>query len=168
MWHGLARHPEGGSRPLMVGVVEHVEFGIVGATRTFISTDGTAKAAFRRPRLFLGVVAGGAVRLGIAHSDVELVVGEGIESTLSYMQLHRLPGWAALSAGGIKNLSLPPEAHRVVIAADNDANGIGWAGALAAARRWVFEGRQVRIDMPPITGSDWNNVLLWRGLHRAA
>jgi len=82
--------------------------------------------------------------------------------------LFGLPGWAALSAGGIKNLLLPPEARRVVIAADNDANGIGWKGALTAARRWSFEGRQVRIDMPPVPGIDWNNVLLSGGLSHAA
>ena len=79
------------------------------------------------------------------------------------MQLLRLPGWAALSASGIRNLILPPEARRVVIAADNDENGVGWKGALVAARRWAFEGRQVRIDMPPTPDTDWNDVLLLAG-----
>ena len=30
------------------------------------------------------------------------------------------PGWAALSAGGIESLILPPEARKVLIAADHD------------------------------------------------
>ena len=162
MWHGMANHPEGGQRPLMVGVIEHVKLGIIGATRTFLATDGSQKAAFNKPRLFLGLAAGGAVRLGTPHPRIELVVGEGIESTLSYMQMHSLPGWAALSACGIKNLILPPEVRRVVIAADNDGNGIGSRGALAAARRWGGEMRQVRIDMPPELGTDWNDVLTAR------
>ena len=168
MWHGLMRHPEGGQRPLMIGVIEHVELGIIGATRTFLAADGSQKASFRKPRLFLGVASGGAVRLGAVNPRVELVVGEGIESTLSYMQLYGLPGWAALSANGIKNLVLPPEARRIVIAADNDRNGTGWKAAVAAARKWVFEGRRVRIDMPPIIGTDWNDVLLSRGVGHAA
>jgi hypothetical protein len=168
MWHGLAHHREGGTRPLMVGVIEHVELDIIGATRTFLSVDGSQKAAFRKPRLFLGVAGGGAVRLGTVTPRIDLVIGEGIESTLSYMQLYGLPGWAVLSANGIKNLVLPPEARRIVIAADNDRNGTGWKAAVAAARKWVFEGRRVRIDMPPIIGIDWNDVLLSRGLGHVA
>jgi hypothetical protein len=167
-WHGMTRHPEGGSRPVMVGLVEHVERGAIGASRTFIAIDGSSKATFRAPRMFVGLVAGGAVRLGSPQPGIELVVGEGIESTLSYMQLHDLPGWAALSANGIKTLVLPREARRVVIAADNDENGVGWKAALAAARRWTFDGRQVRIDMPPRPGTDWNDILLSGGLGHAA
>jgi hypothetical protein len=168
LWHGMASHPEGGQRPLMVGVIEHVELGVIGVTRTFIAIDGSQKAAFYKPRLFLGLAAGGAVRLGAPHPRIELVVGEGIESTLSYMQMHDLRGWAALSANGIKRLILPSDARRIVVAADNDVSGVGWRAALAAARRWSFEGRQVRIDMPPISGTDWNDILLSKGLCRAA
>jgi hypothetical protein len=167
MWHGLANHPEGGQRPLMIGVIEHVELGIIGATRTFLATDGSQKASFRKPRLFLGVASGGSVRLGTVNPRVELAIGEGIESTLSYMQLYGLPGWAALSANGIKNLVLPPEARRIVIAADNDKNGVGWVATLAGARRWSFEGRQVRVHMSPTPGTDWNDVLLAEGRYAA-
>jgi hypothetical protein len=166
MWHGLAHHREGGRRPLMVGAVEHVGLGVIGVTRTFLAPDGSEKAAFRKPRMFLGAVSGGAVRLGIVRPDIELVIGEGIESTLSYMQLFDLPGWAALSAGGIKRLILPPEARRVVIAADRDGNGTGQRAALAAARRWNGEMRRVRIDLPPAPFGDWNDALL--GCARAA
>jgi hypothetical protein len=167
MWHGLARHPEGGQRPLMVGVIEHVDFGIIGATRTFLALDGSQKAAFRKPRLFLGLAGGGAVRLGRPDPDPnrEIVVGEGLESTLSYMQLHGLPtGYAALSATGIAALVLPPEARRVVIAADNDQSGVGLKGGSVAARRWCGEMRRVRIDMPQDAGTDWNDVLVGRAM----
>jgi hypothetical protein len=168
MWHGLAHHREGGSRPLMVGVIEHVDMGIIGATRTFLSVDGSQKASFNKPRLFLGGAAGGAVRLGPVSPDIELVIGEGIESTLSYMQMMGLPGWAALSACGIAKLVLPPEARRIVIAADNDKNGVGLKAARRAARRWCGEMRRVRVDLPPVPGIDWNNVLVGRGAGAAA
>jgi putative DNA primase/helicase len=162
MFHGMSWHREGGQRPVMVGVVEHAEHGIIGASKTYLAIDGSEKAAFRDPRLFVGIVGGGAVRLGSPDNGRELVVGEGIESTLSYMQMHGLPGWATLSAGGIARLVLPPEAKRVVIAGDNDRNGASLKGALAAARRWGGEMRRVRIDLPPDVGTDWNNVLTGR------
>jgi hypothetical protein len=162
MWHGLANHREGGWRPLMVGVIEHADLGIIGATKTYLAVDGSQKAAFNKPRLFLGLAGGGAVRLGPVRPDVELAIGEGIESTLSYMQMRGIPGWAALSACGIKSLALPPEARRIVIAADNDENGIGLKAARRAAQRWRSEMRRVRIDMPPMPGTDWNDVLAGR------
>jgi hypothetical protein len=38
-------------------------------------------------------------------------------------QMTGFPGWAALSAGGIGTLQLPPEATDILIGADNDKNG---------------------------------------------
>jgi putative DNA primase/helicase len=163
MWHGVSRHPEGGQRPLMVGVIEHVELGVIGASRTYLATDGSQKATFTKPRLFLGLASGGGVWLGDVSNNGELVVGEGLESTLSYMQLHNLPGGvSALSASGIANLILPREARFIVIAADNDKNQVGWRASVAAARRWGGEMRRARIDMPPVPGTDWNDVLVAR------
>ena len=67
-----------------------------------------------------------------------------------------------LSAGGIERLLLPalPLATKVVIAADHDENGVGIRAARTAAERWTAEGRQVRIMLPPVPGSDFNDMLL--------
>jgi putative DNA primase/helicase len=159
------RHPEGGSRPGMVGLVEHVVLGPVGIHRTWLAIDGSTKAAFRKPRLSLGQVCGGAVRLSDANASKPLIVGEGIETTASPMLATGWPGWAALSAGGIAALVLPPLpiVATVIIAADHDLNGIGEEAARKAARRWLAEGRRVRIPLPPEPGTDWNDVL--RGIN---
>jgi putative DNA primase/helicase len=88
-----------------------------------------------------------------------LVVGEGIETTLSVMQACALPGWAALSADGIGNLILPREVAMVLIGADNDVSGTGQRAASEAAERFLREGRRVRIAMPPTPGADFNDIL---------
>ena len=163
------RHPEGGSRPAMIALVEHVEFGPVAIHRTWLQTDGAAKAAFRDPRRSLGPVRGGAIRLAEAREDVPLVVAEGIENAASAMLVMGWPGWAALSAGGIERLILPPLplAATVFIAADNDPNGTGERAARNAAERWIAEGRKVRIACPPVLGTDWNDVLLNKDIAEA-
>ena len=56
----------------MVALVEHVELGPVAIHRTWLQTDGAAKASFRNPRLSLGPIGGGAVRLAAAREDVPL------------------------------------------------------------------------------------------------
>ena len=40
--------------------------------------------------------------------DTELIVGEGVESTFSAMQIFGLAGWSAVYAGGLKTMELPP------------------------------------------------------------
>jgi putative DNA primase/helicase len=164
---GWLRHPEGGSRPCMVALVEHVEHGPVAIHRTFLAVDGSGKAAFRRPRLSLGPVGGAAVRL--ASAGEELVVAEGIETAASVMVATGLSAWSGLSANGIEQLVLPPLplAASVIIAADHDDNGTGERAARTAAERWLREGRRVRIAVPPRAGTDWNDVLQNKDLGEA-
>jgi putative DNA primase/helicase len=143
----------------MIGLVEHIDYGPTAIHRTFISADGSGKAAVEPDKASLGPVAGGAVRLARVRADQWLLVAEGIETTLSVMRACALPGWAALSAGGIKSLVLPPSANMVVICADNDANGAGQRAANAAAERFLAEGRRVRLALPPLSGLDFNDLL---------
>ena len=97
-----------------------------------------------------------------------LMVGEGIETMAAAMTATGLPGWAALSAGGIEALILSPLplAETVVILADNDENGRGERAARTAARRWLGEGRRVRIAMPPEPNTDMADVLAGRAYPR--
>lgn len=156
------RHPEGGSRPAMIALVQHAEHGPVAIHRTFLAVDGSSKASFRTPRLSLGPTGGAAIRLGHANEREPLVVAEGIETAASVMTATGLPAWAAISAGGLERLALPPlpTASLVIVAADHDHNGVGERAARTAAQRWLEEGRRVRVSLPPVPGSDWNDVLL--------
>lgn len=150
----------------MIALVEHSEFGPVAIHRTFLEIDGSCKATFRDPRLSLGPVGGGAVRLGHANEWQPLIVAEGVENAASVMLATGWPAWAALSAGGIERLILPPLplAATVIIGADNDFNGAGERAARSAAERWIAEGRSVRIALPlRQTGQpkvDFNDVIL--------
>ena len=146
--------------PAMVGLVEHVERGPVAAHCTYLRPDGTGKAAIEEPKAIFGPVAGGAVRFGPPREGEWLAIAEGIETTLSVMRASGLVGWAALSEGGIRKLVLPPEATHVLICSDHDASGVGERAGREAAQRFLAEGRLVRLAMPPMPNSDWNDVLL--------
>jgi hypothetical protein len=154
--HGHARRNR---PPSMVARVDHVLNGSIGVHLTHLTYDG-CKADVDPVRQCIGACAGGAVHFGEPRPDRWLAVGEGVETTLTVMQSGDLPGWAALSATGIENLILPPQAKKILIAADNDENGTGGRAANHAARRWRREGRDVKIIMPPKVGFDWNDILL--------
>ena len=66
--------------------------------------------------------------------------------------------WSALGTGGLEALVLPEPSvvSEVLIAADHDPPGL--RAARNAARRWVAEGRCVRIAIPPQPGMDFNDL----------
>jgi putative DNA primase/helicase len=150
------KHPSDGEmHPIMVAAASRAgsPAQIVGVHRTFLLADGSGKAALDPNKMSLGNIRGAAVRLAMPASKV--AVSEGIETGLSFMQATGIPTWAALSAGGLQALRLPPEVREVVIA--SDADRVGRDAAHVAARRWHDEGRIVRIVEPP-ENMDFNDL----------
>jgi putative DNA primase/helicase len=160
-WIRVCLHRNGGFFPAMVAPILNVAGEQIGVHKTFLLLDGSAKADLPKEeqREACGPMKGGAVRLASHCAGKALLVGEGLESVLSAMQLFGLPGWAALSASGIEALELPDYVLEVAITADNDANGVGQRKALIAQGRWQGEGRRIEILAPPTAGTDFNDVL---------
>lgn len=70
----------------------------------------------------MGQLRGHGVRFGSV--DDTMAAGEGIETMMSLRcALPRLPMTAALSAGNLAGLSLPPTLRRLYISRDDDAAG---------------------------------------------
>ena len=115
---------------MMVAAVVR-EDRIVAIHRTFLRADGAGKADLDPDKMTLGPCKGGAVPLAPVRRI--LAVAEGIETGISYQQATNIPTWAALSAGGIRNLVLPDLVEEVTVAADPDPVGLMAALAAAAA-----------------------------------
>lgn len=155
----LSRHlhkPTGQHFPVMLAATMDCAGKIHALHRTFLSSDGKGKAPVTPAKMTLGPVGGLSCHL--AEAGEELAVTEGIETGLSVQAATGIPTWAALSAGGIRNLILPPLplASSVTICADNDP--VGLRSAHDAAFLWREKGRRVRIAIPP-QGQDFNDVL---------
>ena len=115
------------------------------------------------PRKLLSAGVGGAVRLFAAAE--ELAVAEGLETALAVHLATGKPIWMALNAGNLEKLWLPDAVRRVLIYADNDADGdfTGQACAYALARRLrrSVNGaapREVQVFVPKQPGADWADV----------
>ncbi len=149
-WHS----PSARRHPALVAKVER-QGGLVGVMRTYLGPDGV-KARIEKPKMALGVCAGGAVRLSGAAGA--LVLCEGIETGLSLVE--GLPGcgggiWACLGTEGLKSVHLPDTTGDLVIAADGDKPGLDAARDLAG--RAMALGWSVRLMSAP-EGLDWNDV----------
>lgn len=150
----LEHKPTGLRLPAMVAAVRDVDGRFMAVHRTFLRGDGGRVAPISQAKMMLGPCAGGAVRLSPV--GPQLAIGEGIETVLSVMQSEGLAGWAALSAGGLKAVKIPPEVVDVIVLADGDDTGR--AAAQECADRLRSEGRRARIAQAP-DGKDFNDLL---------
>jgi putative DNA primase/helicase len=128
-FHAALKHPSGGAWPALIALITRGSDDTpLGIHRTYLSQDGNSKAAIEPVKMMLGPCRGGAVRL--AQDINTLMIGEGIETCLSVMQVTGLPAWAASSTSGMRALDLPDERRDVMILADGD-----YPGEAAAAER---------------------------------
>lgn len=143
--------------PALVAGVQDVDGHFAGIQVTYLAADGGEKAPLLEiSRRSFGPIRGGAVRLGPVANTICL--SEGTETGLSIAQ--SCPGlsvWATLGTSGLGAVELPESVHEVTIAAD--ADGPGMHAAESARRRFLCEGRRVRIILPPV-GNDFNEALL--------
>ena len=80
-----APHRLGARLPAMLAPVVNVYGEQTGVHMTYLRPDGGGKADLPKEfqRECRGVIHGGAIRLAEHDPDVELIIGEGVESTLS-------------------------------------------------------------------------------------
>ena len=100
------------------------------------------------------VPPGSAVRLSPVAA--EMVVGEGVFTTLSAIDRFRLPGWALMSANNLAAWTPPPEVRQALVAADRGA--VGTAAAARLGDRLRTLGLKTRILWPDAPFDDWNAV----------
>ena len=122
--------------------------------RSFLKLDGSGKAPVSSPKMALGSIGDGAVRLGRAGTALGLA--EGIETGLSAQQLFEIPIWAVLGSR-FDRVEVPPNVIELQIFADNGEPGI--EAARKAARHFAAAGKYVVVRRPPAEFGDWNDAL---------
>jgi putative DNA primase/helicase len=131
------------------------QMNLLGLHLTFLEPDGRGR---KGKRLAKGSKPkGGAIRLFPLEAGQPLALAEGIETALAVREATGWPVWALVAASFLKEASLPPEAHEVVVCADHDKAGLEAGKALA--RGLLREGRRVRLAVPPVEGEDWLDTL---------
>lgn len=142
------------TRPALLASV-HTPDGMLTAVEvTYLGPDGCRASGLRLPRKTVGLLpSGSAVRLD--PPGPEMLVGEGVFTTLSATERFGLPGWALLSTGNLRRWRPPEGVRRVLIAADRGEDGETSAAVLAG--RLVVSGVHARIRLPPSPFGDWND-----------
>jgi len=162
--HPAMWHPEVlGLHHAMTCKVSEYDGGITGCHITYLNPEST-KADLSPNRIMRGAIKGRGVWFG--EVDDKLNIAEGVETSLSVLELTGVPTVAALSAGNMAALILPETVKHVTIAADHDATG--FKAAQAAATKFIKQGIKTKITAPPNEFDDWNDVLQKKALEAVA
>lgn len=145
----------GARRPALLAAVTTAENVLCAVEVTYLAPNGERANDLRVSRKIVGVLPPScAVRLDAVRED--LLVGEGVFSTLSASARFALPGWALLSTGNLRTWSPPSGVRRVLIAADRGLDGERSARCLR--RHLGASGVIAHIAWPPLPASDWNEA----------
>ena len=138
---------------MLVALVQNVAGEPIGIQRTYLNPAGSGKAAVAKPKLSLGSIRGGAVRVGTP--DGRVAVCEGLEDGLTLAQELDAPVWVSVGTSNLPAMELPASVRSVVIGADNDS--AGESAAQKAAHAFTLRGLDVRIIWPLESYKDFNS-----------
>ncbi|WP_245523900.1 toprim domain-containing protein [Mesorhizobium sp. M2D.F.Ca.ET.223.01.1.1] len=144
--------------PAMLAALIDVDGNAVNIHRTYLTDDGR-KAEVDEVRKMMpgGFPAGASIRLA-PHGSV-LGIAEGIETALAATALFGVPCWSAVNSTGLEKWLAPAGITEVVVYGDNDPKFGGQAAAFALAHRLACAGLITSVQIPPMVGEDWNDVL---------
>ena len=145
----------GPEHPCLIAVAATAESKFSGIQRTYLRADGLGKLDVKKPKLSLGRVAGGAIRLAPACAD--MVVTEGLEDGLTLQQELGRAVWVAAGASMLPAMRFPPSVRSVAIG--GDADEAGRVAASKAAEAYSERGISSRIFFP-VAGKDFNDELM--------
>jgi DNA primase len=138
--------------PVLVALIQNVAGEPIGIQRTYLDPVGIGKAAVAKPKLSLGGIRGGAIRIGDAVDTVAIC--EGLEDGLTLTQALGQPTWATAGTSNLAALELPETVRNLVIGADNDAPGR--KAAQECGEAFAAKGYSVRIIRPALGNKDFN------------
>ena len=140
-------------RPALLAAIQDAAGGLSAVEVTYLAANGQRATDLRLPRKTVGPApCGCAVRLDPAAE--EMLVGEGVFTTLSATEWFGLPGWALLSTRNLRAWSPPDGVRSVLIAADRGKDGEASAAQLRG--RLARANLAVTIALPPAPFGDWN------------
>ena len=118
--------------PALLAAITDNAGTVTGCSRVFLNAQTSGLADIEAPKRVLGRLHGNAIRFGEVSSCTDLLVGEGLENTLSVgTALPRAALASCLTANHLAAFTYPSSIKRLWIARDNDETGARAATRLA-------------------------------------
>lgn len=141
-------------RPALLAAILTADGQFTAVEVTYLVPNGRRAELLKLSRKTVGLApAGCAIRLDPAGPD--MLVAEGMFTTLSASEWFRLPGWALTSTRNLRVWTPPAGVRSLLIAADRGKDGEASAERLRA--RMLDIGVAARVALPPQPWGDWND-----------
>lgn len=134
---------------LLVGMRRNGDLAAI--QRIFLDPRTGASTA----KLCLGRAIGAAWTNGTDGSVLGLC--EGFETAAAFTQLLGVKAWASMGAKRFHQLTIPREVERLILLADNDAEGN--RAAIRALAAYSRPGLAIETRWPPRGANDWADLL---------
>ena len=142
-------------RPALLAAILDKDGAFTAVEVTYLAPNARRAIDLRLSRKTVGPSpANCAVRIDAAAS--QMLVGEGLFTTLSASARFGLPAWALMSTRNLRHWRPPEGVREVLIAADRGADGEASAEQLRAGL--VGAGLKARIALPPEGFGDWTEA----------
>jgi putative DNA primase/helicase len=159
--------------PGMVSMVRNHDGQPVTLHRTFLSSDGTAKANVSRQKMMLAQpkpLNGACIMLDaptMTPTGKMIGITEGIENALSIREATGCPMWVGISDRIMEKMIFSEDISTIIVWADVEPSGAGMRAAETLRSIWETKGKQVVIQAPHFMGRekcDWNDVYVEKGV----
>lgn len=142
------------TRPALLFALQDRAGAFTAVEVTYLAPNGLRATTLKLSRKTVGLAPpSSAIRLDPA--GPEMLVAEGVFTTLSATERFRLPGWALMSTRNLRTWIAPEGVRAVLIAADRGKDGE--ASAELLAQRLRRQGVRARVEPPPPPHGDWND-----------
>lgn len=142
-------------RPALLAAISDKDGAFTAVEVTYLAPDARRAIDLRLSRKTVGSSPpNSAVRIDAAAP--QMLVGEGLFTTLSASARFGLPAWALMSTRNLRHWRPPQGVREVLIAADRGVDGEASAEQLRAGL--AAAGLKARVALPPEGFGDWNEA----------
>ncbi len=142
-------------RPALLAAISDKDGAFTAVEVTYLAPNARRAIDLRLSRKTVGPSpANCAVRIDAAAR--QMLVGEGLFTTLSASARFGLPAWALMSTRNLRHWRPPQGVREVLIAADRGVDGEASAEQLRAGL--AAAGLKARVALPPEGFGDWNEA----------
>lgn len=143
----------------MIGLVRNDSGKPVAMHRTYLA--GGKKAPVSQPKKMMrgAEPLTGCLYIRLFQALPEMGIAEGIETACAASQMFSIPVWSVIDASHMEQFNPPNGTTTLRIFADNDSTYTGQKSAYTLANRLSLRGMTVTVEVPPMVGMDWADML---------
>lgn len=149
-----------GKYAAMIGIIRNAAGKPIAMHRTYLQDNKKAPVPMPKKTMPGAEPLTGCIYIRLFQALPELGIAEGIETACAASQMFNLPVWSVINSTSMEQFVPPAGVKKLRIFSDNDAIFAGQKSAYTIANRLALKGIEVTVELPPMPGMDWADMLV--------